>query len=111
MRLEGNHTLTRQRQPRARDRVWQSMRVMRTFTRPDLMATAEASEDNVSKYVRGLVRAGIVTIVKPRDSGRKGGHEIYRLIKDLGPTAPRLRSNGTTYDVNRREIHQGGIRQ
>jgi len=102
------HTMIRT--PRVRDRVWQSMRIMRTFTMPDLAATADASYDNVKKYVRGLEIAGIVRMVR-RPTGRMGGHAVYHLVRDIGPHAPRLRIDGTTYDPNACQAMPGGIDQ
>lgn len=111
MRTPGARTRVYQRKPRARDRIWQSMRILRSFTIPTLMATAEASETNVMRYVRGLLAASYLYVVKPRDSGRRGGHAVYRLIRDTGPIAPRLQRNGTTYDPNKHEVVTGGVDQ
>ena len=44
--------------PRAgnlRLKIWQSMRVMRRFTVPDLCRTSGANLDNVQKFVRNLL--------------------------------------------------------
>lgn len=80
----------------ARQRMWQSMRVMRTFTSHDLIATAEAGEDNAMKFVQALVRAGYVKVVKPRRNSKPPEHAIYRLVRDTGPNAPCLqRSSGS----------------
>lgn len=108
--VRGMHRLNNRR-PAARDRLWQSMRILRSFRLPDLIATAEAGADNTQKYVRGLVLAGIVQETRPRDSGRKSGHAIYRLPRDLGPRAPVLRADGTTFDPNAGRVHAGGIAQ
>ena len=110
-RLSGARTRVWNRQPRARDRAWQSMRIMRRFTLPDLMATAEISHDNAKKYVRGLVLSGYVRVVVERASGRKGGHAVYQLLRDTGPRAPRLQTDGRTYDPNEHRIYEGGITQ
>lgn len=109
-RVGGHHRIWN-RQPVARDRIWQSMRVLRRFTQPELEATAEAGRDNVRKYVRGLVYAGYLRIDKPKQEGRKGGHPIYQLVRDTGPRAPRLQSDGSTWDPNAHSIVEGGIAQ
>ena len=111
MRRSGDHTRRRIRRPCDRDRVWQSMRVMRTFSQPELVATAEAGRENVRRYVRGLLNAGYLAVVRPTDSGRRGGHAVYRLVRDTGPHAPRLRVDGRTYDVNKRAVFEGGVHQ
>lgn len=87
------------------------MRILRTFTVPDLTATADASETNTVKYVRGLYRAGYLRCVRQKDSGRRGGHPVYRLVRDTGPLAPRLQRDGTTYDPNRHQVVEGGLKQ
>ncbi len=110
-RLNGARTRVWNRLPRARDRAWQSMRVMRRFTLPDLVATAEIHEDNAKKYVRGLVRSGYLRIAVEKDNGRKGGHAVYQLIRDTGPRAPRMQTDGSAYDPNEHRIYQGGIKQ
>lgn len=110
-RLVGAHTRLLHRQPRARDRAWQSMRILRRFTLPDLIATAEISADNARKYVRGLRRSGYITIDTPKAEGKKNGHEIYRLTRDTGPKAPRLQKDGNTYDPNEHQVYTGGLEQ
>ena len=107
----GGHQRIFKRQPVARDRIWQSIRVLRQFTQPDLIATAEAGRDNVRKYVRGLLRAGYLVIGQPKGNGKKGGHTIYRLVRDTGPHAPRQQSDGRTWDPNEHKVYDGGIAQ
>lgn len=110
-RLEGTRTRVMKRNPRARDRAWQSIRILRVFNLPDLVATAEIGEENAKKYVRGLERAGYLRRVREKRNGCKGGHAAWRLVRDTGRLAPRLQTNGITYDVNEHELHEGGISQ
>ena len=106
----GDHTRLLNRKPVARDRAWQSMRMLRQFSIPDLVATAEIGAENAAKYVRGLERAGYLRVGQPQRAGVKAGHAIYRLVRDSGPRAPRMQSNGQTYDPNQQQRHEGGIR-
>ena len=99
------------RKPRARDRAWQSMRILRRFTMPQLVATAEITIDNARKYCNGLERAGFLRLTTPRNSGVRGGHKTYLLIRDPGPKSPRLRTNGITYDPNHHQTYTGGLPQ
>ncbi len=110
-RLHGARSRVFNRQPRARDRAWQSMRILRQFSLPDLMATAEIGKDNARKYIIGLRRAGYLVLARQKDDGRKGGHEIYRLVRDNGPKAPRLQTDGNTYDPNTHQVYTGGLAQ
>lgn len=99
------------RKPKARDRAWQSMRILRRFDVPSLSSTAEIGVANAGKYLRGLLRSGYIRIIKPKSEGRKGGHACYQLIRDTGPKAPRLQSNGDTYDPNEHKVYPGGLSQ
>jgi hypothetical protein len=83
------------------------MRILRWFNIPDLVATAGINESNADQYVRGLTGAGYLRIVHLKDNGRKGGHAVYQLLRNTGPSAPRLRTDGWVYDINTSEIHQG----
>lgn len=99
------------RQPRARDRIWQAMRILRSFTVADLVATAEAGRENARRYVVGLRNAGYVVMARPKRNGHRGGHALYRLVRDTGPHAPRLQSDGRTYDPNEHQVYEGGFPQ
>lgn len=110
-RLAGARTRVYRRQPIARDRVWFSIRVLRRFTLPALMETADAGRANCLKYALALERAGVLRRAADRDSGRKGGHVVWQLVRDLGPLAPRLQSDGKTYDPNGHQVLDGGLKQ
>lgn len=110
-RRKGDATRLFNRQPRARDRAWQSMRILRRFSLPDLNSTAEIGANNAKKYVTGLTRSGYLRCVREKQNGHKDGHAIWLLIRDTGPHAPRLRSNGNTYDPNLHQEFEGGIKQ
>ncbi|HYW03586.1 MAG TPA: hypothetical protein VFA86_06540 [Gammaproteobacteria bacterium] len=84
----------------ARSRIWQSMRVLRRFDVPQLMATAEASRNNVGRFVLGLRRAGVIRVVRQHCNGHAGDCAVYQLVRNLGPHAPRVRIDGTCWDPN-----------
>lgn len=110
-RRKGARNRVWKRTPRARDRAWQSMRILRQFSVPDLVATAEIGRDNAHKYVRGLRRAGYLRVVREKREGVTGGHEAYMLVRDTGPKAPRLQTDGNTYDPNEHQVYEGGLAQ
>lgn len=89
---------------RGRQRMWQSMRVLRQFTIADLAATTETPPNSVSHYVRALRDAGYVRCVQPVQSGRTAGHACYALVRDSGPAAPRIGNHGVR-DANARPTH------
>jgi hypothetical protein len=88
-----------QRGMQVRQRLWRSMRMLRQFSVPDLEATAEAERSHIGVFIRALVAAGYVQVEQPRQNGKRGGHAVYRLIRNTGPVAPRLATDGL-YDAN-----------
>ena len=100
MRRVGSHSRVPMRAESARSRVWRSMRILRQFDQPQLMATAAAGRDNVARYISGLKKAGVIRVVRAKLDGVKGGHEIYQLVRNLGPHAPRIQNDGTCWDPN-----------
>jgi len=82
-----------------RTRAWTSMRILRRFCLPDIIATAEISPGNCAKYVRALRKAGYLRTVRARRSGKAGGGAVYQLVRNTGPHAP-LVKDGFVYDQN-----------
>lgn len=92
---------------KARARLWQSMRILRRFTLPMLMTTAETKFDNTRIYVRALCVAGLIRQATPKRNGRKGGHMEWILVRDAGPRAPRVQKNRRIYDPNTHTVIEG----
>lgn len=84
----------------ARGRAWQSMRVLRRFTLPQLEATAGISRANAKWYVLRLRFSGHVRLAQANISGRAGSHALYQLVRDSGPQAPIACVDGHVYDPN-----------
>jgi len=82
------------RRPCDRARIWTSMRVMRRFTLPELIVTAQAGESNARCYVGELHAAGFIAIAVPHRRGTIGGHQVWRLVRNTGPHAPRRIGRG-----------------
>jgi len=72
-----------------RERIWQSIRILRRFTLNDLVATAEVTYDMARIYVALLRRAGLVSVVTPHGN-KAGSWAVYRLVRDAGPVSPTL---------------------
>jgi hypothetical protein len=85
-----------QREAAMRDRIWRSMRIMRRFTRGDLMATANASSSVTWRYLNALAKNGYVKAARVGPSHKMA----YTLIADTGPLAPRPFSDGSIFDPN-----------
>jgi len=71
-----------------RRKVWQSMRIMRRFTVPDLCRTSGAKRNNVRKFLRRLREHGYAAPFGTYVSGRTGSFQSWRLVKDAGPDHP-----------------------
>ena len=71
-----------------RCKIWQSMRILRRFTIPDLCRTACARESNVKKFLKNMTTHGYVTRHGSYVSGRKGSYQAFRLVRDIGPDYP-----------------------
>lgn len=83
---------------RHRQRMWLSMRVLRTFTTKDLAVTANTTLRHAQLYVAGLKPAGYVRELPHINKGRSVARS-YRLVKDTGPNAPRVTDEGLS-DLN-----------
>lgn len=70
------------------------MRILRLFTRQDLIATAEATQSSVYELTLALTKAGIL---------RKHCDQ-YQMIRNLGPYVPSIRADGSLFDHNSKTI-------
>jgi hypothetical protein len=74
-----------------RQNIWRSMQIFKTFTILDLIITVPGLRyDNAQKFVRRLVTYGYLSKKANFSGGRAGEYQVYRLIKDVGPTMPSL---------------------
>lgn len=105
MRTPGAYSKQRPAQE-SRQRAWNSMRVLRVFSTIQIVATAEISAINLRKYLPGLARAGYVQLAQAKQNGKVQGHAIWRLVRNTGPRAPIVRTDGTgVYDPNQDEVY------
>lgn len=84
----------------SRRQAWQTMRIMRRFTRADILTTADIAKSNLDKYLRGLIVCGFVEISTDRVSGRPGSRDVLRIARDNGPRPPILHKDGSVTDPN-----------
>jgi len=86
------------RAPRAR--LWQSMKIRRTFRVGDIAATTGVGEESAQHFVRFLVRAGYVEVDREHDV-HVGEEATYRLVRNTGPEPPIvLKSRQQIFDPN-----------
>lgn len=72
----------------ARAKAWQSMRIFKRFTIPDLCRTSGAGLNNLQRYLRLLLIHGFVAEIGDYRGGRPGSAKYYRLVRDTGPSHP-----------------------
>ncbi|MCG9722141.1 hypothetical protein [Shewanella sp. Isolate7] len=110
-RGRGESTRPKHRNGTGQQCVWQSMRMLRTFTYPDLVATAEVSMSTARTYCSLLQEHGYVKLIRtPKhlpNKEREGKVATYRLVKDTGPIAPKRQGEGI-HDANLKKegIHE-----
>jgi hypothetical protein len=99
-RTPGLHKRTQNNSP-AKDKLWQSMRIMRSnFTSADLATVSEVNAANARLYVRALRRAGFLRRTSPRTPGKPGSADLYALVRNTGPLSPIRHRHGGVYDRN-----------
>lgn len=87
----------RERRRTARERLWATMRILKTFDVPVLMITAEAKRRSCEDFINFLARAGYVrTLNHPVTPSRTEPGKLvhartwstYQLVRNTGPKAP-----------------------
>lgn len=74
-----------------RNNIWRSIRIMRSFTLPDMMRTVPgATEHNIRSFLIQLNRHGIIAKNGGYTSGRPGEYQQFRLVNDFGPKYPTI---------------------
>jgi hypothetical protein len=79
-----------------RDKLWRAMRMLRHFRIGELLEICAVSRKTAAKYIECLARAEYLRVAKP---GRHAGN-VYTLIKNTGPFAPRAGRAGVSLDPN-----------
>lgn len=86
----------------ARYKAWQSMRIFRRFTVPDIIRTSGIKRDNLHQYLPWLVEEGYVAEeIRKGKTGQAGSYKVYRLAKDVleAPATPKKRP-GVSHDTD-----------
>lgn len=92
----------RQTERAGREGVWEAIRKLGRFTVRALENRTRESQTMIRSYVQGLVHAGYVAPEPDSDAGDRS--TTYRLVRDVGVDAPRVREDGT-------EVTQGRPRE
>lgn len=78
----------------SRQAVWDAIRAKEVFNIKDLREETTMKTDSVREYVIGLEKAGYLERVKAEEM-RRGVAACWKLIKDTGVDAPRVRKDGS----------------
>jgi len=89
----------------ARQKIWNTLRICRAFTKPEVCAAADVSMALVSRYVNELIRWGYVRKVNNGRPGEVAGYARYRLLRNTGPDYPRVAPQ-TCSDPNTGEVRK-----
>ncbi len=78
-----------------REKLWRAIRELKTFYGPELESKAglDGSTYCIRDYISGLCKAGILEVVEPQQC--PGDYARYRLCRDVGVDAPRVRRDGS----------------
>lgn len=88
-RLAEDKARVMRRRNDATQRIWSAIRIIRTNLDAGAVAmTARTAETTAIDYIRILVRGGYLAISRDAN-GKTGQRNVYRLMRDTGPTAPR----------------------
>jgi len=92
-----------------REQIWAIIRRLKKFTRTAIQGELKTDVPlaTIRTYIQGLEAAGIVSTsgTQPKKDG-KGYVNVYKLEKDLGVEAPRVRKDGTpvTQGIGREQL-------
>lgn len=81
----------RQRGITSQDKIWKVIRNLRETTQHEISTLTGIPLKNVSVYVSALTRAGYLRRVGLRKEGPGPRHKLWRIVKNTGPGAPKLR--------------------
>lgn len=92
--------------PHGREAVWAAIRNLPEFTRADLERVSGETPAIVRDYLTGLIRAGfVVSVGRAAHPGGNPAHvrTSFRLARDVGIEAPRVRKDGSAIPPSGRE--------
>jgi len=103
---QAGRAVRRRGQKTKRQKMWNSMKMHRTFTRVDLQMTAEVTDSHAKDYLNALHKAGYVRFVVKVKAGQKskGCLSRYTLLRDTGHQAPIVRKAGV-WDQNEQKFY------
>lgn len=86
--------------------MWQTMKMLKTFTKHELAEYATTDDVKVSvatakEYIKFLHKAGYLKLLTPSNPGKAA---VYRLIRNTGHNAPMIQRIKAVFDPNLNEV-------
>jgi biotin operon repressor len=98
----------------ARQKIWQAMRFLNSFTVEEIMAATDETRSNVTRYISALTQYGYVVKTRKqrvdRTHKRPSTPNRYLLIQSTGRLYPVVRAN-SLWDQNRKTEHAKPVRK
>lgn len=88
------HIVAAAPKPQGREAIWAKIRAFGTFTLRDLRDATDIKPRTITGYLTGLTAAGYL------ETALLDGRRTWRLVRDTGIDAPRVRADGS-------EVRQG----
>lgn len=86
-------------------RACTSMRILCTFSLPQIVICSEIDKSIAEEFVYQLYQIGYLQLVECCDKNLLCSENVYRLCLNSGPLAPFICADGIVYDFNSRKIY------
>lgn len=86
-------------------RAWTSMRILCTFSTPQIVICSQIEQSTAEDFVYQLHRIGYLQLVECRDKKLIDIEDVYHLCINSGPLAPLICADGVVYDLNSRKLY------
>lgn len=87
------------------NRAWTSMRILCTFSSPQIEICSEIEQSITEEFIYQLYQIGYLQLVERYDKNLIGSENVYRLRLNSGPLAPFICADGIVYDLNSRKFY------
>ncbi|KGJ86414.1 hypothetical protein [Colwellia psychrerythraea] len=98
------HRYTKGRKNSAKQKCWNTMRVLGVFTIGDVSAGAEVATCTSSRYIRKLMLANFIRCIQKDSRGCEHSVAVFRLLHNSGPLYP-ITSDEGVFDQNTQKQH------
>lgn len=87
------------------NRAWTSMRILCTFSTPQIEICSDIRQSTAKQFVYQLYQIGYLQLVECYNERIIGSDNVYQLCRNSGPLAPLICSDGIAYDINSRKLY------